>query len=356
MIGIKQVSFIAPLAAAVALALPAESKTIKLTVVAGAPPTVSNVKATKEIFLPEINKRLAASGQDFKIEWVEAYSSTLAKLEEVLETVEEGIGQVAVVLKNFEESKLPLDQYMYVVPFTDQTPLQAVEIDSALRSKIPELNQAYDKHNHYFLLSSASSGMDLFTTFPVKSIDDLKGHKIGASGAMGHYLQNTGATLVTSAMMESYTNIRNGVYDGYIVSVGIGVPLRTYEAAKHHTVVNFGSTATTSMTLNKDAWKQLPDFAKKIFHESAVVWSNGINKIDEDRETNFRRMMKQKDVTTTPMAPAERRRWAITLPNLAQQWADAREKEGLPGKRVIAAYMDELRARNIGFAREWDKE
>jgi len=86
------------------------AETIKLTAVGAAPPHVTYVKAGKEKFIPYINQRLKESGKDFKIEWTEAYSQTLAKFTEVLESVEGGVADVGLVLKNFEASKLSLEQ------------------------------------------------------------------------------------------------------------------------------------------------------------------------------------------------------------------------------------------------------
>ncbi len=347
----------APCAAALALAAgPAGAETVKLIAVAGAPPNVSNVKGMKEVFIPLVNKRLAASGKDFKIAWTEAYSSTLANLNEVFEAVEQNIGQVGVILKNFEESKLPLDQVSYMVPFTDVTPTQAVAIDADLRAKIPAMNKQYTDHNQVFLTSSASAGSDMFTTFPAKSVDDLKGHKIGASGAMGQYLRGTGAVVVNSHMMDSYTSIRNGIYEGYPISVGLVVPFRTYQVAKYHLVVDFGATPTTSITVNQDAWKKLPDFVQKIFQQTADDYWKGVEKIDDARYHKFVGILKKAGVKKTVMSQEGREKWARMLPNIAMEWAAAREKEGLPGNLVLKTYMDDLRGRNIFVARSWDKK
>ena len=352
-------SVLASAPAAMALALmagTADAASIKITAVAAAPPTVANVKATKETFIPYVNEQLAKSCKDFKIEWKEAYASSLATFNEVFEAVEEGIGQLGMILKTFEESKLPLEQVAYMVPFGGQTPPQMVEIDTSMRKKIPALNGAYAKHNQVFLRSGASPGMDLFTTFPVKSVDDVKGKKIGASGAMGFYLRNTGAVVVNSSMLDSDTSIKNGVYDGYPISVGLAGPYRTYQAAKYRAVINFGTTPTSGLSVNAETWKQLPDFAKKIFEDGAVKWSEAIEKIDAEREVQFIATMKKAGVVMTPIPPAERRKWAMTMPNIAQEWAESQEQKGLPGKLVLKTLMDELRGRKVEIARNWDRE
>ena len=126
---------------------PALGETIRLTVVAAAPPHVTYVKAAKEKFIPEINRRLKESGKDFRIEWTEAYSQSLAKFPEVFDAIEEGVGHVGLILKNFEPSKLPLEQYTSIAPFGQFSVEQLIEINRSMREKVPALNKAYEKYN-----------------------------------------------------------------------------------------------------------------------------------------------------------------------------------------------------------------
>jgi len=347
---------LAPLAAALALlAGPAPAKTVTLTVVAFAPPTVTNVRETKEMWIPYVDEQLAKSGQDFHVEWKQAYAGSLAGAKEVLDTVGQNIAQVGVILKNFEESKLPLEQYFYVTPFNNTTIPQMMEIDKELREKIPQMNQAYLDHGQVFLASAAAETTDLFTTFAIKTVDDLKGHKIGASGAMGEYLRGTGAVLVTSSMTDSYTSIRNGVYDGYPIGVSLAGPFRTYQAAKFYTPVDFGVSATSALTVNKQTWDGLPDFVKKIFADGAAKWWKWQDDYDVPRRAALVEKMKKEGVTFGTFSDDQRERWAKMMPNIATEWAASLDKRGLPGTKVLDTYMELLRAHHIKLARQWDK-
>jgi TRAP-type C4-dicarboxylate transport system substrate-binding protein len=341
---------------ACALAGPAGAETMKLTVVAAAPPQVTYVKVTKERFIPEINKRLAAAGKDFKVEWTEAYGQSLANFNEVFEAVEDGIAHVGLVLKNFEESKLPLEQYMYMVPFMRHTGQQMVAIDANMHRKIPEMVAQYDKHNQQFIISGSAHSMQLFSNFPVKSVDDLKGRKLGASGAMGHWLRGTGAVVVTASMLQSYVDIKNGVYDGYPISLTLAYAYRTYEAAPHMTLVDFGSSATSTITVNKQAWAKFPPHFKDIFVAVAKEWPAWQLEVDDGNAARWQEQMVKKGMKIHDMSAEERRRWAAQMPNVAQEWAEAMEKAGHPGKKVLKAYMDEIRALNVQVARHWDRE
>lgn len=338
------------------LAGPAAAETMKLTVVGAAPPQVTYVKVTKERFIPEINKRLAASGKDFKVEWTEAYAQSLAGFNEVFEAVEDGIGHVGLVLKNFEESKLPLEQYMYMVPFMRHSARQMVQVDANLHKKIPEMKAQFDKHNQVFVISGANHSTQMFSNFPIKSVDDLKGRKIGASGAMGHWLRGTGAVIVTANMAQSYTDIKNGVYEGYPISTTLSYAYKTYEAAPFFTRIDFGVAATSTLTVHKPTWAKMPQHFKDIFVAVAGEWPEWQLQVDDANEVAQREPMLKKGVKIAELSPIERRRWTLQMPNVAREWADGLEKDGHPGRKVLKAYMDEVRALNAEVARHWDRE
>ena len=357
MMGINRIVGVAAAVLAVAaVGQPGHAKTIRMVAVGGAPPIVTYVKVTKEFFIPEVNRRLKASGKDFTIEWTQAYSQSLAKFTEVLETVEEGIAQLGLVLKNFEPSSLPLEQAYYMAPFAKHTPEQMVEIDWNVRRKVPQMNQAFLKHNQVFLTSAATNTMQLFTKFPVKRVDDLKGRKMGASGSMGHWLRGTGAVVVNANMAASYTDIKNGLYDGYPISVFLAFPYRTYEAARYMTKVHFGVSATSVLTVNRDTWDSFPAHVKKIFRDVAGEWPVQQRKVDKAKLAKFLSIMGKKGVKFSEFPAAERRRWAMTMPNIAKEWADSLERKGLPGRAVLKAFMDELRSAKVEIARHWDRE
>jgi TRAP-type C4-dicarboxylate transport system substrate-binding protein len=341
---------------AVLLAGSASAEVMKLTVVAAAPPSTTPVKATKEYFVPEITRRLAESGKDFRIEWTEAYSQSLAGFNEVFETVEEGVAHIGVVLKQFEEAKLPLEQYMYMVPFMRHTGRQMIQVDANLHAKIAEMKAQYEKHNQVFLVSGPSAPQQMFSKFEIRTVEDLKGRKIGASGAMGHWLRGTGAVIVTANMAQSYVDIKNGVYDGYPMALTLAFPYKTYEAAPHMTVVDFGVLASSTLTVNKAVWTRLPQHARDIFADVARTWPLKQLEFDEANAAKWMEPMVGKGMKVAELPAAERRRWAMQMPNIAQEWAASLEKDGHPGRKVVTAYMDEVRALDVEIARHWDRE
>jgi TRAP-type C4-dicarboxylate transport system substrate-binding protein len=342
--------------AGAAAAGPAVAETIKLTVVAAPPPTAQPVRATAQFFIPEINKRLAAGGHDLKIEWTEAYSSTLASITEVFSTVEKGIAQVGVIITTFEEAKIPLEQVSVMVPFAIDDSRAVGRVFEEVHDKIPQMNQAWEKYNQVYLGSMVSDAWHFASTFPLRRYEDLNGRRIGGSGTSGSYIRNTGAVLVSDTMLKAFSNIKNGVYEGYAAPISLMFPFKIHEAAPHVTKVNFGAVVGAAVSMNRRAWDRLPKYAKDIFVQVGREKADWAAVDAIQTAARFEGMMKSAGAKVEDMSDAERRRWAAVLPNIAREWSDRLEKEGVPAKATLAAYMDGLRATGKPIARNWDRE
>jgi TRAP-type C4-dicarboxylate transport system substrate-binding protein len=338
---------------------PARAETFRLTAIGGPPPVALSVKVTKEFFLPEINKRLAASGIPHRIEWTEAWSGSVAKLPEVFAAVENGVGDLGVQVWPFEGSKLPLENMTFHVPFGTSDPLQLVEIFRKLREKIPEMDTIFQKYNQVHLASWALDPDQLASRTPITQFEDLKGRKIGASGTMAQYFSNTGAVPVSSSMDQAVTAIEAGVYEGYPAPITLMFPYRMHNSAKYITEVNFGSTVASGISINKRAWDRLPKevqtVVREVAWETAVLHSRQATALSRD----FREKMAGQGVKFISFSEADRRRWATSLPNIAKAWAQRLDSQGLPGTKLLDAYMTELRAlpnSSKFLVRQWDKE
>jgi TRAP-type mannitol/chloroaromatic compound transport system substrate-binding protein len=348
----------APFVVAVAVVLaatPLAAQTMKLTVVGAPPPTIAAVGLSKSFFVPEVTKRAAAADPNLKIEWTEAYSQTLAKFTEVLETVEEGVAHIGLLLTNFEEAKLPLEQYAALVPAGPDGP-QMLEIDRRVRSKVPQMGATYLKYNQVALAHSVAASNQMFTKFPLQKVEDLKGRKIGASGTLGHVMRGTGAVIVTANMAQSYTDIANGVYEGYPIGMLQAFPYKTYQAAPYYQKFDFLSTTAGALSVNKKTWDSLPDVVRKAIHDVGSQWGDEYARGEKAAEQQVIAQMEKDGLKVVAVSPAERKRWAMMMPNIAKEWAEGLDKKGLPGSKVLAAYMDELRAAKVPLVREWDKE
>ena len=338
---------------------PAFAESFKLTAIGGPPPLALSVKMTKEHFLPEVNKRLAASGSSHRIEWTEAWSGSVASLPEVFTAIENGVGDLGVQVWPFEGSKLPTENMTFHVPFGTSDPLQLVEIFRKLRTRIPEMDSIFQKYNQVHLASWALDPDHLASRVPVRRFEDLKGRKIGASGTMAQYFANTGAVPVSSSMDQAVTAIEAGVYEGYPAPITLMFPYRMHNSAKYITEVNFGSTVASGLTINKKTWDRLPNEVQAVFRE--VAWETAVlhSRQAAALSRDYRERMMRQGATFIGFPAEDRKHWATSLPNLAKAWTQRLDSQGLPGTKLLDAYMTELRALPSSgefLVRHWDKE
>ena len=92
-------------AAVMAVQSPAMAqKTISLTAVDGYPPRALQVKTFIKFFIPEVDKRLAKSG-DYKIRWNQAFAGQIVKVKRVMTGMQQGLGDIGVVTTVFHQEQ-----------------------------------------------------------------------------------------------------------------------------------------------------------------------------------------------------------------------------------------------------------
>jgi TRAP-type transport system periplasmic protein len=190
-------TFLALAAASFAFAMPANAQqTIKITMSAGHPPAFLWVRALEEFFIPEVDKRLAAAGGKYKIEWTRAWAGTLAKVGQESVAIKDGISDMGFVGTLFEAARFPLQNVTYYTPFGSDDIALVSKIIADLQNKHPAMEEAWSKNNLVYLAGASLDTYQIFTTFPIKSIEDLKGRKVSAPGTAANWLNGTGAIAV----------------------------------------------------------------------------------------------------------------------------------------------------------------
>lgn len=334
---------------------PAQAKDYKLTVVAGHPPIFLWVTLARDYFIPEVDKRLAAAGKGDKVVWNQAYGGTIAKIGGALEAIEEGIADMGFVGTLFEAAKMPLHNVTYYTPFGTEDIFKVVDTIVELQNKVPEMANEWTKHNQICLGGAALDTYGILTNFPVKTVADVDGHKIAAPGPSANWLKGTGGVAVAANLNTYYNGIKTGVFEGTLTFMTAAAAIKVYEVAPNLCMVNFGSQFAGGLSINQDTFDSFPPYMQKIFREVGEGYTKRLAKAQSDRAAGAMATMQKNGAKLTVLSDAERRAWADKLPNVPMEWAAAQEKKGLPGKKVIKAYLDGLRARGVTLVRDWDK-
>ena len=349
--------------AAVAMSLPmaaSAQQVINLTVASSHPTTIPWVGFIPQVFMPEVDKRLAAGGK-YKIQWKEAFGGQLYKANATLTSVEQGITDLGWVFSYLEPAKMPISQLSVHTPFVTSDTRIVLGAMNELIEKNPAFKNEWDKYNLVFLGATGSDTYDIFTKFPVKTIEDLRGKKISAPGILGQWLRGVGATPVDGALTTFYTDIQTGVSDG-VVSLATGIlPTKIYEVAPYITKVNMGVVFSGGLAINKDTWAKLPPEVQVAMREAGAEYSRRHGEdLVQRHESAIARMVEvgktqNPPVTVTPMSESDRRKWIDQLPALSQEWVKNNEARGTQAKALLSQYIAAVKARGAKPERDWER-
>lgn len=344
-------------AASFALTSPASAQqTIKLTMSAGHPPAFLWVRVLEEFFIPEVDKRLAAAGGKHKIEWTRAWGGTLAKVGQESVAIKDGVSDIGFVGTLFEAARFPLQNVTYYTPFGSNDVALVSRIIADLQDKHPAMAEAWTKNNLVYLAGASLDTYQIFTTFPIKSIDDLKGRKIGAPGTAANWVNGTGAIAVGGNLNTYFEDIKSGAAEGALAFVTGGFAARLHEVTKYATRVNLGAMYAGGIIMNKRRFDAMPPEVQKIFMDVGAEYAVRFAKIETDTAAALEQKMTAAGVTFSDISPAERKRWADSLPDVGKIWAaDLESKQKLPATAVLRDYLAALKQAGVEVPRDWAK-
>ncbi|MBI5440534.1 MAG: TRAP transporter substrate-binding protein [Deltaproteobacteria bacterium] len=165
-----------------------------------------------------------------------------------------------------------------------------------------------DVHALYF----ATSGPLVIHTIakPVRTLEDLKGLKIRATGQMADTIKVLGATPVPLEMPDVYESLRKGVIDGVAVDLSTLKYWKFAEVVKNVTASwQVGSGYTFYFVINKAKWNALPPDVQKVFTEVAAEAKDKQARLWNEMDIEGKEALKAAGGQLINLAQAEGDRW-----------------------------------------------
>lgn len=341
---------------AFAAALPAQAQEeIDVTIVSGFSPSVGVVKMLQESFMPGVDKRLAETG-NYAIDWQEAFSGTLAKPAGELEAIQTGLADMGVIPTAFHADKLPVYQIGYVTPFTTTDLVLIHEVVDDLADKYPAFTETWAPLNQVSLsVSGIPDNYVLCSSVPITSVADIDGLKVAGAGPNLRWIEPVGATGVTGTLGNFYQLVETGVADAMLVWGEAVVALKFYEVCDNYFDASLGGVNSYVVNGNRQAWESWPEEVQAAMTAAAKDFGVDLGEYAAELGAQARNAVIESGGIVVDIDPAERKEWAMTLPDLAKEWAGALEARGVPGNAILADYMQAMRDADQPIARQWDK-
>ncbi len=212
----------------------------------------------------------------------------------------------------------------------------------------------WTQYNQVYLGGVGLDTYGVITNFPVKTVDDINGHKIAAPGPSANWIKGTGAVAVAANLNTYYNGIKTGVFEGTLTFMTAGSAIKVHEVAPNICMVNFGAQFAGGLTVNMDLFESFPPYIQKIFREVGAQYTVNLAKAQAEKADGALKTMEEAGANVLHLSNEERKRWADKLPNVSMDWAEAMDKKGLPGKKVLKGYLDGLRKRGTVLVRDWE--
>lgn len=341
-----------------AIAAPAAAaETIKAVVIDGYPARALWVKEFTAFFIPEVDKRLAKTG-NYKMAWQESYGGSIVKPKGVLEGIKLGLGDIGIVTTIFHNSKLPSQAISAVTPFVAPDARVVAKAVDEIAREFPAMQAEFNAQNQVYLATGVVlDTYQIFSRKPIGSLKDVQGGKVAGAGMNLRYLEGIeGAAGVRGGLTDFYNMLQTGLVDHAMLWPEAAKTFKIVEVAPYMLRADIGAVNSKTITVNKRYWSKLPGEVKDVLKEVAVAYRDHVAGIAMDRAEASRKAFVKAGGTIVDLKPAERAAWAAAIPNIAAEWAGKLNAAGQPGTAMLNAYMGKLKAAGFTPVRDWTAE
>lgn len=348
--GIALGALMAGLAAVPAFA----TETIKAVVIDGYPARALWVKEFSNFFIPEVDKKLAKTG-NYQMEWQESYGGSIVKPKGVLEGVKLGLGDIGIVTTIFHSSKLPSQALSAVTPFVAADARAVAKAVDEIAKEYPTMQNEFAKQNQVYLATGVVlDTYQVFSKDPVSSVSDMEGAKVAGAGMNLRYLEGIdGAAGVRGGLTDFYNMLDTGLVDKAMLWPEAAKTFKIAEVAPYMLKADLGAVNSKTITVNKGYWDDLPDEVKTALQEVAVMYRDHVAGIAMDRAAESRDAYTAAGGTIVEASAEDRAKWAAAMPNIAAEWAKTLDDKGEPGTEMLGAYLGKLEAAGYTGVRNW---
>ena len=330
------------------------AETVKAVVIDGYPAGALWVKEFTNFFIPEVDKRLAESG-NYVMEWQESYGGSIVKPKGVLEGIQLGLGDIGIVTTIFHNSKLPSQAISAVTPFVAADARAVAKAVDEIAREFPTMQNEFAAQNQVYLATGVVlDTYQLFSKNPINSLADVEGGKVAGAGMNLRYLEGIeGAAGVRGGLTDFYNMLQTGLVDHAMLWPEAAKTFKIAEVAPFMLRADIGAVNSKTITVNKDYWDGLPGEVQDVLKEVAVLYRDHVAGIAMDRAAASRDTYVAAGGTIVEMDPAEREAWAKAIPDIAAEWAKGLDDKGEPGTEMLVAYLAKLKDAGYEGVRDW---
>ncbi|RQD55705.1 MAG: C4-dicarboxylate ABC transporter substrate-binding protein [Desulfonatronovibrio sp. MSAO_Bac4] len=182
----------------------------------------------------------------------------------------------------------------------------------------------------------ANAPSNLMTRRPVKSLDDLKGLEIRASGTASRILEVLGATPVSMPMPETPEALQRGMVSGLLSSLEVLLDFNFAAYTPYQTRLDL-QIYPFAVVMNKNKWNSLPEDVRQVMEDlgrEQAIWTGKY--MDGHVQNALEYAQDNYDSQLFELTPAEYAKISSKLEVLIDEWKVEATRKGLDADAIFA--------------------
>jgi TRAP-type transport system periplasmic protein len=234
----------------------------------------------------------------------------MIKLPETYDAVRTGAAEMAVIGIGIFEG---MDPRLAELPMSINN-VRANEVAAWPFAELCSQNVHEKKLNMKVIACYATAGMELWSTKPVKTMDDWKGLLCGSSNPESSaFITSLGGSAVNMAWTDFYTAMQKKTVDACLNTLRASIVFNITDVAKYLTLC-YSTPSYLAYHINLDAWNKLPPDVQKIFSEEAQTASLRMQEYQiKAREEIDLGTIKKAGVNVYDLPKAEWEKWKASM-------------------------------------------
>lgn len=302
---------------------PAGEKPIELTYSVFFPATHSQYKLA-ESWAKEVEKRTNG-----KVKITMYPGGSLTKADQCYEGVINAVSDLGMSCFAYTRGRFPLLEVLDLpLGYPSGKVATRVAMDMIKKYQPAELKDVQ------FLYVHAHGPGILASKKPVRTLDDLKGLKVRATGLCTKIVEKLGAQPVGMSQPETYEALQKGVVDATFC------PMETLQGWKQGEVIQavtdsrcVGYTTSMFVVMNKTKWEQLPQDVKDVILAVSEEWVDKHAQAWDDDDAKAKEYITGMGKEIISLTPEEQERWKNAVQPVIQAYTSV--SDNLPRAQIL---------------------
>ncbi|MGI6449678.1 MAG: TRAP transporter substrate-binding protein [Desulfitobacteriia bacterium] len=260
-------------------------------------------------------------------------SQTLLQADGIYDGVVSGIADLGLSCFSYTRGSFPVLE-VFELPGIVYANSQAAS--KTAWEGIKELNPKEVQDSKLLMVFTTGPG-DLYTKLPVRTLNDLQGLQIRATGLSAKTLEALGAVPVAMAQSEAYESLAKGVVQGNLGPIEVLQGWKQAEVTDYLTLTPFLYNTLFFVSMNINQWNSLDSqdqeaierISEKYFAEVAIeLW-------DSQNESALKYAVDEKGMTVINLSPEEQAKWISQVKPIQDNYVAQMNEKGYPGQEIL---------------------